>query len=215
MNYRKICVPFLAAAVIFSICGCKTEIREEEITDYETADSTDGLIQYSFAKQYEETAKGKGFTDVDVLKDEPEWGRNHTHLEDLSIDRSVDFIWESPLELGNACFYRKKQPVQFVLRDSANRWKQQLTVFYAGKNEETEAASCADEGSCEVSETSYSTACTFAVENKKEKGYERILILKEDGSCYHFSYLEKLEYYDDDRARRIINSINFWNYIPA
>ena len=240
MKRKRLLTILIAVTALFSTAGCGMEVKEEGKSLYETVkqvdDSTirpehaDDLFQYSYAKNYEETKKGSGFTDVDVYNDGSGWGQNHSQFKDFTMDRVTDFIWESPVELGDACFYRGKQPVRFVLRDYRWKWNQQLTVFYDGESQPTEVSAIdknrmvaladkktpyPDGGYYEVCETDYSIACTYAVENEKEKGYERILILKENGLCCHFSYLEKNENYEDDRAKRIINSINFWNYIPA
>ena len=34
------------------------------------------------------------------------------------------------------------------------------------------------------------------------------------GTCYQFTYLENNEVYDNSRAMFVINSIDFWDYIP-
>ena len=55
---------------------------------------------------------------------------------------------------------------------------------------------------------------TFEVENNDYKGYNYYVIDVENGICYQFAYVENIEVYDETRALNVVNSIEYWDYIP-
>lgn len=50
--------------------------------------------------------------------------------------------------------------------------------------------------------------------NSGKTGYARFLADADVGEVYCFMYLEAPEIFDDTRAMNVINSLDFWDYIP-
>ena len=235
---------FLCLAVVLSVLsvltGCQKEIKMDQKTLYEKvmeiddatieAENADDLYKYSYAKVYEDTKKGKGFTNVDVFNNQSGWGQNHTHFVDSINNNEMNFLWQSPTLLGDFCFYNGRNPVQLILKDFQIRWNKKFIAYYFGewpsdqslfisKEEaislEDEKLPCLPDRYYNVEETGYSIAYTFAIGDKKKKGYAKYLINKESRVCYKFYYVEKIDNYDEERALKVITSINFWNYFPV
>lgn len=171
-----------------------------------------------------------GFTDKFVIASDETMSFNCTHYVDIN-GNEMNFSWVGPTALGEKASTYKNT---LTLYDSAGEYA--LRAFTTGElSPETY-----DELKSYVKETiisfaapetpyipdgyynanigdnymSYTYAIAGDISGNAYKGYEHYICDRENGLCYQFSYLENVNIYDDTRAMNVIDSIDFWDYIP-
>lgn len=169
--------------------------------------------------EFSDEISAKGYTKNTTDKDDKNWQHNVSHIE-FATGSVMDFYWEGPITLGNQYGSTDKM---FVYKDPELTWRYELRAcvsdYYDGII--NDASSMTKEQWLAKSGVSNSTGYfqaagdedTFevilAVENEEAQGYCYYLIDVKHEIFYQFSYVENINVYDDNRAKRVINSIKY------
>lgn len=173
-----------------------------------------------------------GFTQKFLNEDYPEWSVNHTHYV-APNGNEMNFRWEGPAELGSHAglgnngktLYLENSSGEYALRafttgelspedyeETINYSKETIISFAS-----TDVSYIEDGYYNAIIEDNY-LSYTFAVEgvgdNANCQGYCHFILDFENGACYQFTYLEDISIYNDQRALSVVNSLEYWNYIP-
>ena len=187
---------------------------------------------YSDSYQWTFPESMDGFTDKFVYANDETMSFNCTHYVDPN-GNEINFTWVGPTELGsNASLGRNGKTLN--LGNSSGEYA--LRAFTTGElspEDYEETINYSKEtiisfASSDVSyiEDGYYNAIiednylsyTFAVEgvgdNVNCQGYCHFIMDFENDACYQFTYLEDTSIYDDQRALSVVNSLEYWDYIP-
>ena len=187
--------------------------------------------QYAYSHTWVFPDGLEGFTKKFLNENYPEWSVNETHYVDIN-GNEMNFEWEGPAGLGEKANTNKKT---LSLYDSAGEYV--LRTFTTGelspetydeiKSYDKETIISFAAASTPYVPNGYYNAnigdtymsFTYAVagdipEGGTYMGYEHYIMDRDKGLCYQFSYLENTDIYDDTRAMNVINSLDFWDYIP-
>jgi len=170
----------------------------------------------------------EGFTDKFVLASDETMSFNCTHYVDPN-GNEINFSWVGPTVLGENAGLGENGTT-LILENSSGEYA--LRAFTTGEiSPETydEIASYDKEtiisvappdapyptnGYYEANSGDTYSSFTFELVGDKIRGYYHIIADKEKGLCYQFGYFEDIKIYDDSRAMNVINSLEFWDYIP-
>ena len=67
-----------------------------------------------------------------------------------------------------------------------------------------------EDGYYNIDTTDTAIRVTWEVEGNGYKGYALCLVDSDKAICYQFTYIEKVENFDAERAMNVINSIEYW-----
>lgn len=147
-----------------------------------------------------------------------------THVE--SPEGTMDFVWSGPVELGENAGPTNNGVGLYTSNDNY-----ELHAWYGGEIDDEkfdkdltfDQATWVSFNPIPYIENGYYNISTndtlievfFEVSDDEYKGYAYYIVDKEIGVCYQFCYVEKKSIYDDARAKRVIDSIDFaTNAIP-
>lgn len=184
--------------------------------------------QYAYSHTWVFPDGLEGFTKKFLNENYPEWSVNETHYVDTN-GNEMNFEWEGPADLGGNAGVNSGHPT-LVLGNSTNEY-----VFYAwtyGAVDEAKFAAdleftketwvsftapdvpYVENGYYDIQTSDTIIEVTFEVANETYKGYNYYIVDLNRGTCYQYMYLERIEIYDDVRVMNVINSIDFWDYVP-
>ncbi len=199
-----------------------------EPTPEEVVDGENDTPMYAYSTTFVFPDDMEGFTRKYLNEDYPDWSVNETHYIDTN-GNEMNFEWEGPAGLGENAGVNSGHPT-LVLGNSTNEY-----AFYAwtyGAVDETKFAAdleftketwvsftapdvpYVENGYYDIQTSDTIIEVTFEVANETYKGYNYYIVDLNRGTCYQYMYLERIEIYDDVRVMNVINSIDFWDYIP-
>ena len=160
----------------------------------------------------------EGFTDKFVLASDETMSFNCTHYVDPN-GNEINFSWVGPTALGEKAGLGSNGPT-IILKNSTGELSPETYDEIKSYDKETIISFAANDSpyipdgyyNANIGDTYMSF--TFAVASDTHKGYNHYIMDREKGLCYQFVYLESIEIYDDTRAMNVINSLEFWDYIP-
>lgn len=179
-------------------------------------------LQYAYSHTWVFPDGLEGFTRKFLNEDYPEWSVNHTHYV-APNGNEMNFRWEGPAELGsNAGLGNNGKTLNLEnssgelspedYEETINYSKETIISFAS-----TDVSYIEDGYYNAIIEDNY-LSYTFAVEgvgdNANCQGYCHFILDFENGACYQFTYLEDISIYNDQRALSVVNSLEYWNYIP-
>lgn len=185
-------------------------------------------INYEYAYDFTFPDGMTGFTKKYLNETVPEWSLNETHYVDTN-GNEMNFEWEGFATLGENAGVSTGHPT-LILVDANGNYT--LRAWTYGAVDDVEFAmdlECSKEtwtsfasvdipyvenGYYDIQTTDTTIEVIFEVANDTQKGYDYYVDDLNRGTCYQFTYLENNEVYDNSRAMFVINSIDFWDYIP-
>lgn len=188
--------------------------------------------QYAYSHTWVFPDGLEGFTRKFLNEDYPEWSVNHTHYV-APNGNEMNFRWEGPAELGsNAGLGNNGKTLnlgnssgEYALRafttgelspedyeETINYSKETIVSFAS-----SDVAYIEDGYYVATIEDNY-LSYIFAIKgidnNENHQGYCHFFMDFENNACYQFTYLEDISIYDDERALSVVNSLEYWDYIP-
>ena len=198
-------------------------VVEAEPTPDGDVDGENETINYEYAYDLTFPDGMTGFTKKYLNETIPEWSLNETHYVDTN-GNEMNFEWEGFATLGENAGAGER--ILTLVGDNCElrAW----TYGYVDgdydscleMDKETWTGFAPDDvpyaadGYYNVETTEDVIKVVFAVENDNYKGYNCYITDSTNAICYQFAYHENIETYDDARAMFVINSIEYWNYIP-
>lgn len=205
------------------------EVEEPVVEPTEEPTTEDGESEfYSDSYRWVFPEGLDGFTDKFVLASDETMSFNCTHYVDPN-GNEMNFTWVGPTVLGESAGLGSNGTT-IILGNSSDEYA--LRAFTTGEispesydniasyDKETilsvapPDAPYPTNGYYEANPGDTYSSFTFEVVGETHRGYYHIIADKEKGLCYQFVYLESIEIYDDSRAMDVINSLDFWDYIP-
>ena len=193
-------------------------------TDYESngvSESETPEFKYAYTWAFPEPMVG--FTRKYLNETLTEWSINNTHY--IAKDGTeMNFTWEGPALLGASASAGEKNLYLYGENCELIAW----TYGYVDGDyescleidKETWTGYAPDDipyevdGYYNVETTEDVIKVVFAVGNDNYKGYNCYITDSTNAICYQFAYHENIETYDDNRAMNVVNSIEYWDYIP-
>ena len=169
-----------------------------------------------------------GFTKKYLNEDYPEWSLNETHYVDTN-GNEMNFEWEGPATLGenagvtsgSTTLMLSDSEMNYILRawNGGELKVEELDECLALDKDVWTTLSATDiiypeNGYYNIERVDNVVYVTYAVKTDTMQGYSYFICNGDVGNYYMFTYLEKNEIYNDARAMFVINSIEYWNYIP-
>ena len=162
-----------------------------------------------------------GFTDKFVFASDETWSLNDTHYVDAN-GNEMNFEWEGPTVLGEMATVTDNA----LALTGGNYMLFAWTYGYA--DGDFELCSNIDKDTW----TTYTLAdvpyvengyynrnlsdntlvVIYEVGNNEYKGFASCITDLNDEICYQFTYLEKIDNYNEERAMNVIESIKYWDY---
>ena len=199
-------------------------VVEAEPTPDGDVNGVNETINYEYAHDFTFPEGMNGFTKQYLNEDYPEWSLNETHYVDIN-GNEMNFEWEGPAMLGENAGTSGKTLIlrngdDFELRawnsgysdgdyEQCVNLPKETWISFADENIPYE-----ENGYYNVETTDNSIIVTFKVSGNGYEGYNYYVLDGNNNVGYQFAYFEKSEIYDDARAMFVINSIEYWNYIP-
>lgn len=192
--------------------------EEPEVVEPETPE-----FAYAFTWAFPDGMDG--FTQKFLNEDYPEWSVNKTHYV-AANGNEMNFTWEGPASLGEIA--QSGERTLYLYGADVNYQLSAWTYGYVDGDYEsclnmdkTTWTGFAPDDIPYIEDAYYNVETTdsvikvvFAVGNNEWKGYNYYITDSINGICYQFAYYENVDIYDDNRAMNVINSIEYWNYIP-
>ena len=202
------------------------EVVEDVVAEVVEEESV--TINYEYAYDLKFPNGMTGFTKKYLNETVPEWSLNETHYVDTN-GNEMNFEWEGFATLGESAGVSTGHPTLILIDADGNytlrAWtygtvdevKFAMDLEYS-KETWTSFASVdipyVENGYYDIQTTDTTIEVVFEVANDTQKGYDYYVVDLNRGTCYQFTYLENNEVYDNSRAMFVINSIDFWDYIP-
>ena len=202
------------------------EVVEDVVAEVVEEESV--TINYEYAYDLKFPNGMTGFTKKYLNETVPEWSLNETHYVDTN-GNEMNFEWEGFATLGESAGVNGNTLNLVDLERGV-----EIRAWYGGpmNMEDIEPCLTADSTAwtnstsayCSLPENGYynveqienTVVITYEVidNNSGKVGYVRFVCNADIGEVYNFMYLETPEIFDKDRAMFVINSIDFWDYIP-
>lgn len=199
-----------------------------EPTPEEVVDGENDTPMYAYSTTFVFPDDMEGFTRKYLNEDYPDWSVNETHYIDTN-GNEMNFEWEGSAALGESAGVNSNT---LNLKEKSNTYE--IRAWHGGSMnmEDIEPALAADStvwtnttsSFCSLPENGYynvervenTLIVTYELidNNSGQIGYARFLANADIGETYCFMYLETPETFDDTRAMNVINSFDFWEYIP-
>ena len=193
----------------------ETEVGDNDV-DVETFFST------SYALDFPEGMTG--FTDKYVFSSDETWSLNNTHYVDNS-GNTMNFEWEGPTELGEKATTTDSTLALLGGDYALFAWTYGYAdgdfELCANMDKETWTSFTlldipyVENGYYNVDISDNTILTIFEVEGLEYKGYASCITDSNNKICYQFTYVEKIDSYNEERAMKVIESIKFWNYEPT
>lgn len=185
-------------------------------------------INYAYAYDLKFPEWMTGFTKKYLNETVPEWSLNETHYVDTN-GNEMNFEWEGFATLGENAGVNgntlnlvdpergaeirawhggpmNMEDIEPCLTADSTAWTNSTSAY----------CSLPENGYYNVEQIENTVVITYEVidNNSGKVGYVRFICNADIGEVYNFMYLETPETFDKDRAMFVINSIEYWNYIP-
>lgn len=201
----------------------------EESTTNNTSENTEpeSILKPSGAIAYHFTSDviGKGFTEQLISTEDTSWAYNKTHYINPDGD-TMNFSWEGPEKMGELV-YSTTSGTALIIKDSdANYALRAITTGETPKDtfdatklwSKEQIVACVHKDVKYITDGHYSSNITdnvleytFAiqaeVDKKQHKGYAYFIMVRDTGLCYQFYYLENSDVYNEERALKVIDSL--------
>lgn len=198
-----------------------TTINTSENTEPESILKPSGAIAYHFTSD----VIGSGFTEQLISTEDANWSYNKTHYINPDGD-TMNFSWEGPEKMGELV-YSTTSGTALIIKDSDGNYAlRAITTGEAPKDtfdatkswSKEQIVACVHKDVKYIADGYYSSNIsdnvleyTFAiqaeVDKKQHKGYAYFIMVRDTGLCYQFYYLENSDVYDDERALKVIDSL--------
>lgn len=204
------------------------QTTNKDTQQQEEPSSENGIFSEDFSLEFPDGMDG--YTHKCIYTEDETWSYNETHYKD-ERGLVVDFKWEGPSEIGEEVnkneFTLSLNDIShnYILRasrDGNNMNPDQIKAAISYFDKDSITTSDNNDGISYINGGFYNQATsdtkgvyTYAVSGEIDgvmyKGYNKLIIGVEKGCGYVFTYLEKESTYNDERAYKVIDSIDFWN----
>lgn len=193
-----------------------SNLTEDEIEALEAA----GIYIFTDA------VDGGGFMEEEVSTTEEGWSSYKVHYVN-SYDDVMNFSWEAPQGMGKYAYSSTDGNTSLIIKNSTGEYTLRAftsgtvdsEIYDATKSYDKETITSFVPLDLSYIENGYYDSnigenvlgFIFAVEgtvsSEEVKGYAYFLMTRETGICYQFIYLEKGSVYDEERVRKVVESI--------
>lgn len=206
---------------------------EEPIVEPSEEPTIDGTLESNEVDAYySHTLKFpnglEGFTRKYLIDDNPNWSANRTHYVDVN-GSEMNFSWDGPAELGERA--DSSETTLFLYGNDNDyelrAWSFSLTTEedYLRNFDKTDIVEWDSDVTNYVVDDYYefidgtNTArvifkITRTLNGEEYIGYACYLDNYTNMVCYQTTYLERASIFDDQRALTVVNSLEYWDYIP-
>lgn len=203
-----------------------TQTQNEETQEQEQSTGNE-IFSEQYGWKFPEDMEG--YTNKYIYTEDDTWSYNETHFKS-EYGVVMDFKWEGLREIGEEAYEHgrtlslKDSSHNYILKawcynDNPNPDQMKAALSYFDKESiiatvEDNDISYVEGGFYNQSTSEMNGTYTFAVSGVIDgvvyKGYNKYILSVDNGCTYQFSYLEKESIYNDERAFKVINSIDFW-----
>lgn len=199
-----------------------------EPTPEEVVDGENDKPLFAYSSTFVFPDDMEGFTRKFLNEDYPEWSINETHYIDIN-GNEMNFTWEGPAGLGSNAGLGTDN-LTLIMKDTIGEYA--LRAWNGGELKLEELEECLtleksiwtslsgpdttypEDGYYNIERVDNIVYVTHSIVTDTMTGYAHYLCNGDAGNYYMFVYLENTNIYDDARAMNVINSIEYWNYIP-